>query len=283
VTLVPGALDDPLSLREAADGVDGVIHAAGLVKARSPADFLRTNCEGTANLLEAVRESAPDLRRFVLVSSLAVTGPSPDGTPLSTDGPPQPVTHYGASKLAAEQVAIAAAESVPVTILRPPMIYGPRDPEMLPVFKAVRLGVLPLTGPPGQLLSAIYASDCADACVQALGADVPSGTRLHLDDGQPLALSNLISNIENALDRRAWMRLRIPQSLLYLTALGTEVYGRLRGTAVMLTRDKLNELHAPHWVCDSAEARAALDWEPRITFPEGARLTADWYRQEGWL
>ena len=75
----------------------------------------------------------------------------------------------------------------------------------------------------------------------------------------------------------------MPRFLMYGAALASELYGRVRGRAVMLTRDKLNELLAPHWVCDSAEAQSALGWKPRISFEEGTRITGAWYRREGWL
>ena len=101
VTLVAGALSDKDSLLAAVEGVDGIIHAAGLVKARRPADFHRTNGQGTANLLDAAKQNAQGIQRLVLVSSLAVMGPSEDGRPLPADASPNPVPHYGRSKLAA--------------------------------------------------------------------------------------------------------------------------------------------------------------------------------------
>lgn len=283
VTLLSGALDDRDSLLAATEGVDGIIHAAGLVKARVPGDFYRTNEQGTANLLDAVKQNAPDIKRFVLVSSLAVMGPSEDGRPVMAGAPPNPVTHYGRSKLGAEQAAAAAAPGVPITIIRPPMIYGPRDRELLPFFKSVQLGLLPLTGSPSSRLSAIYAADCAAACVKALEARVPSGSAYFVEDGHLETLGGLITHIENALGRRAWLRVRVPRFLMYGAALGSEIYGKVTGHAVMLTRDKLNELMAPHWVCDSAEAQAALGWKPRVSFEEGTRITGAWYRGEGWL
>jgi len=283
VTLLSGALSDKDSLLAATEGVEGIIHAAGLVKARRPADFYQTNEQGTANLLDAAKQNAPGIERFVLVSSLAVMGPSEDGRPVPAGAAPNPVTHYGRSKLAAEQAARAEEQSLPITIIRPPMIYGPRDREVLPFFKSVQLGVLPLTGSPSSLLSAVYAADCAAACIKALDADVPSGSTYFVEDGGLETLGGLIAHIENALDRRAWLRVPVPRFLMYGAALGSEFYGRVMGRAVMLTRDKLNELLAPHWVCDSTEAQAALGWKPRTSFAEGTRLTGAWYRREGWL
>ena len=283
VALVNGTMSDKASLLAATEGVDGIIHAAGLVKARDPADFYETNEQGTANLLDAAKQNASDIERFVLVSSLAVMGPSRDGRPVQPGASPSPVTHYGRSKLAAERAARAEAQALPITIIRPPMIYGPRDREILPFFKSVQLGVLPLTGSPSSKLSAIYVADCAAACIKALAANVPSGSTYYVEDGRLESLGGLIHHIERALGRRAWLRVPVPRFLMYAAALGSEVYGRILGRAVMLTRDKLNELLAPHWVCDSGEAQAALGWKPRISFEEGTRITGEWYRQEGWL
>jgi len=283
VTLLSGTLSDKDSLLAAMEGVDGIIHAAGLVKARRPSDFHRTNAQGTANLLDAAKKNASGIERFVLVSSLTVMGPSQDGRPVPAGASPNPVTHYGRSKLAAEQAARAEAHLLPITIIRPPMIYGPRDREILPFFKSVQLGVLPLTGSPSSALSTIYAADCAAACIKALEAKVPSGSTYFVEDGRLETLGGLITHIENALGRRAWLRVPVPRFLMYGAALGSEFYGRVMGRAVMLTRDKLNELLAPHWVCDSAEAQAALGWKPSISFAEGTRITGAWYRRAGWL
>jgi nucleoside-diphosphate-sugar epimerase len=163
------------------------------------------------------------------------------------------------------------------------MIYGPRDREIFPFFKSVQMGVLPMTGSPDSLISAVFVTDCAAACIKALEAEVPSGSTYYVDDGHTETLGELVAHIESALDRRAWLRVPVPRVLMYGAAIGSELYGRVMGRTVMLTRDKLNELCAPHWVCDSEETQAALMWKPRVSFEEGARITGEWYRREGWL
>ena len=283
VTLARGHMEDPDALRRAASGVRGVIHAAGLVKARRPEDFHLVNALGTKHLLEAVVEVAPELERFVLVSSLAAAGPSQDGQPRPRGTTPSPVTEYGRSKLAAEAFATEQAGRLPITVLRPPAVYGPRDREVFAFFKSVQLGVLPITGSPSSRLSTIYGPDCASACIAALDADVPSGSVYEIDDGEPRTLAGLIADIEAALGRRAWLRIPIPGPVLYAAAAATEAAGRVLGRPVMLTRDKTHELRAPHWVADSEPVRDAIGWSPSAGFTEGARRTATWYRNHGWL
>ena len=118
VEKVVASLETGDGLDEAMEGVDAVVHSAGLVKARSPAEFHEVNATGTAHLVEAARR-AGGMKRFVYISSLEAHGPSPDGKPRPASAEPRPVTHYGRSKLAGEDHVRAAAEDLPVTVLRP--------------------------------------------------------------------------------------------------------------------------------------------------------------------
>jgi len=132
-------------------------------------------------------------------------------------------------------------------------------------------------------LSVVYGADAAAACVDALDAPVASGRAFYLEDGHTRTLAELVALIEGAMGTRAWLRFPIPRRLLDVAAFGSELYGKYSETAVMLTRDKCHELYAPHWVCDATDTRHALNWEPKVTFERGARITADWYRHQGWL
>jgi nucleoside-diphosphate-sugar epimerase len=283
VELAEGSVGDLASIERAAKGAQGIIHAAGLVRARSPEEFRSTNTGGTENVLRAALGVGGSLKRVVLVSSLAAARPSLDGTPVRIEHGSAPVTHYGRSKLAAEQAALQSKDAIPVTILRPPAIYGPRDRECLAFFMAVKTGVLPYFGTTENRVSMIYGADAAAACIRALDVDVPSGSVFFLDDGEPRTLGELIGEIEGVMGKRAWLRFPLPRPVLEVVASGNELIGRARRQAVMLTRDKLNELYAPHWVCDASETRSALAWEPKIRFSEGARATYAWYREHRWI
>src|SRR3972149_3066452 len=156
-----GDVTQPESLPAAVAGVDAVVHAAGLVKARSAAEFQAVNAGGTANLLSALN-SAAGLRRFVLISSLSAHGP--DGHPRRLDEPATPVSDYGRSKLMAEEfVRSWAGEERPATIIRPSVIYGPRDRATLSLFQMVRRRLAPLLGDGTNAISCIYAEDAARA------------------------------------------------------------------------------------------------------------------------
>lgn len=283
VELRNGAVEDRASLDAALAGVTHVVHSAGAVRARGPEEFMRINARGTENLVEAAAKRKSEIRRFVFVSSLTAAGPSDDaGHPVPDDAEPNPVTHYGRSKLEAERLVLAQKAELPVTLLRPAAIYGPRDREILVFFKSIKSGVLPLTNPLDAKLSMIFGEDCASACVAALETDVQSGSTYFLDDGEVYTFADLIRLAEDAIGRRAWLRIPLPRSVVLGAATAAEAYGRITDRAVMFTRDKCNELFA-QWVCNSSKAREELAWTPQVKFAEGVRRTIEWYRKAGWL
>jgi len=281
VELHVASLETGEGLAEAVADVDAVVHSAGLVKARSPEEFRQVNVQGTQNLIDAARKVQEHIRRFVYVSSLAASGPCVNGQPRVASDDPQPVTHYGRSKLEGERAVLAAQDIFPVTVIRPPAIYGPRDREMYAFFKTVQRRVYPLMGR-GNTASLIHGRDAAAAIVQALLVEHPTGRVYFVDDGSVYTWEEMGATLQSELGVRA-LPLRLPLRLFSLVALGTEFYGKLRNRSVMLTRDKLNELCQPHWVCQSSDITEELGWKPAYDFTSGARDTIAWYRSQGWL
>jgi len=282
VELAFGAVEDKDAVNRAAEGIDAIVHSAGLVKAKRPEDFVQTNVEGTRNLLDVAETRKDRIKRFVFVSSLAAHGPSDDGAPITLDCEPRPVTHYGRSKLAAEQLAIASKKQLHVTVIRPPAIYGPRDREMFTFFDAVSKRFAPVLGDGTQKLSLVYGADAAAACVAALTVDHESGRAYYVEDGAVYTQPQMAELLERVLGKKA-LRLNVPIRVVKWASYGSQLYGRAFDRAVMLTPDKVNELGAPHWVCSSEPIRRELGWKSTMQWEEGARQTADWYRKEGWI
>lgn len=282
VEFFEGGVEEPERVAQAVEGVDAIVHAAGLVKARSADEFFAVNVGGTSNLVEAARRRRDKLKRFVLVSSLEACGPSDDGEPVPLDQE-NPVTTYGRSKLAAEKVALAAKDDLPVVTLRPGAIYGPRDAEILEMFKSIQRGMLPLVGGGTAKGVWVYATDCAAACVRAIDAGVPSGRTYFVDDGcGPLTLRQMLEDSERALERRALFRANLPAPVFMTIARGVQAFGKVANRAVMLTPEKANML-LQHWVCSSEDTRRELGWEPKVPWSEGVKLAVAWYRENGWL
>jgi nucleoside-diphosphate-sugar epimerase len=282
VELFEGALEDPERAAAAVDGVDAVVHVAGLVKARDTDEFFAVNVGGTSNLVDPARRMKPRLKRFVFVSSLVACGPSVDGGPVPYDQE-APNNAYGRSKLAAEKVVLAAAADMPVVILRPGAIYGPRDGEIFELFQTVKRGLLPLVAGGEAKASWVYATDCADACIAAIDADVPSGSRYFVDDGgAAIPQKKLFEDIEKAIGRKALVRVNLPRGVIMGVARGVETFGRLLNRPVMFTPEKADML-LQHWVCSSEDTRRDLHWQPKVSWDEGVKLAVAWYRENGWL
>jgi nucleoside-diphosphate-sugar epimerase len=280
VELFEGSIGDMDRLHQAVDGVDAVIHAAGLVKARSADEFFSVNVGGTSNLIEACRERR--IKRFVLVSSLEASGPSADGRPVHVTQE-DPVTAYGRSKLAAEKVALSAKGDLKVVILRPGAVYGPRDREILEVFKTIQRGLLPLVDGGAAKGVWVYATDCADACIRAIEADVPSGRVYFVEDGRgPIDQKQMLADVERALGKRARFRANLPVPLFLAAARGVETLGRITNRPMMFTREKANML-LMHWVCSSEATSAELGWTPAVSWEDGLPRAVKWYRDNGWL
>lgn len=281
VELFEGSVEQVERVREAVDGVDAIVHCAGIVKARNIDEFFAVNVGGTSNLVEAARQRGKAIKRFVHVSSLEACGPSADGGPVPADQE-NPVTAYGRSKLAAEKVVLSAQHDMPVVILRPAAIYGPRDVEILDAFKSVKRGLFPVINGGRSKTIWIYASDCAEACVRAIDANVPSGRVYFVDDGcGAIDMGTMFSDFERALGKKA-VRARLPMPVLMTVARGVEAFGRLTNRPVMLTREKAQML-VQDWVCSSEATRKELGWEPKVPWNEGVPRAVEWYRANGWL
>lgn len=279
---VRGTLEDPASLREAVRGVETVVHGAGLIKARRAADYHAVNAGGTERLLEACAAADPPPRRFVLVSSLAAQGPSPGGRPLREEEPCAPVSDYGRSKLAGEEIARRFAGRMEVVVVRPPAVYGPRDRETLEFFRIARAGVR-ARFPFGDLrLVLVHVEDLAEGIAAAAESPGAAGGTFHLCHGETATLGGVMDLMAAALGRRGFP-LRVPRTLLWGAAALQEALAAATGRIPDLSFDKVRELTAPAWTADPAAAKRVLGWEARIPLAEGIPGTARWYREAGWL
>jgi len=278
VRLVTGDLDALEALRQAAEGADVVYHVAGRVAARDDAEFLQANRQGTVNLLSAARDTGTP--RFVFVSSLAAAGPAPRGAPLAGDEPPRPVTAYGRSKLAGEEVVRAAP--LPWVILRPPMVYGPRDTEVLKLFKLARWGVAPIFGKGDQELSAVFGPDLAEALIAA-GISPNAVGRTYLPCHPDVFTSRAFARAVGTAVGREALILSVPEPIGrgLLAAIGGAA--KLTGTASILSSEKADEFFETAWTGDPAALMRDTGWVPGTDLPTGLAETMAWYRAEGWL
>jgi nucleoside-diphosphate-sugar epimerase len=278
VRVVMGDLHDSGALMRAIEGQNVVFHVAGVVAARDEAEFLRANRDGTANLVEAsARAGRP---RFVLVSSMAAAGPSSPGRPHRGTEPPRPVTAYGRSKLAAE--ALVTASALPWTIVRPPTVYGPRDQEVLKVFRIARWGIAPVFGDGSQELSAVHGGDLAEALLAAGVSDATIGRTYYACHPEVVTSAGLVRAIGATMGRRVAI-VGVPRPVGRALLALTEAGARLTGQATILTTDKAHEFFQPAWTGDPAPLSQDTGWRATHDLSTGLADTYRWYRSAGWL
>src|SRR2546427_8180790 len=244
VRLVRGDLDDEHALRDGCAGAEVVFHVAGKIVARTAAEFMATNRDGTANVLEAARDAG--VRRFVHVSSLAVAGPTTPGHPIDEERPPAPITHYGRSKLAAE--VLVRAMPMEWTIGRPPVVYGEWDRGTLTVFRLARRGVVPVFGDGSQELSVIHAEDLARALIAAAVTNGTAGHVYFATHPEPITSRAFVRRIGEAVGTTPRI-IPMPPLVVRGGLWGTGTLAHLAGRATLLSAHKGHECPAPHWTC----------------------------------
>ena len=276
VKVLPGDLHDIPAVQRAVEDQDVIFHVAGVVAARNEAEFTRSNRDGTANLVAAARRGGTP--RFILVSSMAAGGPAARGSPLTGAEPARPVTAYGRTKLAAEDVVTGS--SLPWCILRPPMVYGPRDREVLKVFRLARLGLGPVFGDGRQELSAIHAADLAQALIAA--ATAPNGRIYYPCHPETFTSAEFVQAVARAMGRRVSI-IRIPEAAGRALLRATEAGAQLARRPTILTTDKANEFFQPAWTADPTPFTRDTGWRALHDLESGLADTCQWYRGAGWL
>jgi nucleoside-diphosphate-sugar epimerase len=274
-----GDLRDAASMARALEDVDCVIACGGLTWARTEADYRAVNVEGTRRLVEA--SVAAGVKRFVYVSSLAALGPSPDGKPPSMKTT-APVSVYGRSKRDGELAALAAAGAMPLTIVRPPIIYGPRDTAMLPAYRVMRwLRLAPVYGDGRHVLSFIHALDCAAAIAGLAVTETQPGAIYNVSDGGLYTWRDLAFAYGKAINRRSLI-VNMP-SWLYAAAgrIGSAITS-LTGLGVPVDMQRVNEMRQRYWVSDNEAISRDLGWQPQYDLVSGLAQTEAWRRQNGW-
>lgn len=272
-----GSITDPASLSPALQDITHLVHCAGCTRAQKDSDFDTINHLGTRNLVEAVN-AQNNIERFLHISSLAVAGPATPARPAREDDPPNPISTYGKSKLAAENVVREQCRH-PYTIVRPPAVYGPRDYAFLPMFTAVQRHILPSPNRT-QSLSLVFVKDLAEAVAVCLQHPSAVGRTYFAAGRETISAHDLAGEIARQMGR--WtVPLPLPPVLLWPICFGQEVISRVTGRAMLLNLQKYAEIRAPGWVCDSSRLLQETGVACDTSIQAGVAETLAWYRQQG--
>jgi nucleoside-diphosphate-sugar epimerase len=281
VRFVYGSMDSPPALASLVSSQDAIVHVAGLTKAPTPEDYVRVNVGGTENLLSVIRDSGGCLRRFVYFSSAETMGPSLRGRPLTEEESVHPFSAYGKSKVMAEQRLQELGQRIPVTIVRPPGVYGPRDRDFAILFRLVSRGLLPVVSP-SPAFSVVYVKNLVAGICLVIERPQETGLRSYFfTDGPALSWLEFGETVARALGRRP-LKLKVPLTVVRAIAAAAGVFTALGGKSGILSREKIEEMTGS-WVVSDERARRELDYQPAFSTEQGVRETATWYRAKGWL
>lgn len=281
---VDGSLHDLPSLRRAVEDCDAIVHVAGLTAAKSEAEFFKGNRDATQTLVDAVRTYRPNLTRFVHISSGAVCGPATDPEhPITEAMLCRPITAYGRSKLAAEAVVTQASADFPITIVRPPAVYGPRDSAILTFFQAVQRGIAPVIGFDEKLVSLIHGVDLARGIVDAMGHPVAVGKTYFITSEKFYTWPQIINLTAAVMGKRRVFQVRLPHVLVRTIAGVVGGLGKLSKKPPVLDYEKGVDITQPYWIFSPDKARRELGFREMFDLDDGIRNTVEWYRENAWL
>jgi nucleoside-diphosphate-sugar epimerase len=291
VEIVKGSLSDIGVLWDAVEGADYVYHLAGVTRAQDEDAFENGNVRATLNLLGAVKGNAPDVQRVLITSSLAAVGRCEGDPPIATEHTPlAPISKYGASKARMEaaladpqQMTQSYLDALPLTIVRPPAVYGPREADIFTFFQTCSKGVCPVVGDPfAPALSLVHVRDLVEGMIGAAQSGATVGETMFLGSPVVYSWAEIRDATKAALDRRV-VTVRVPRLLVGAIGAVSEAVGKVTGSYPPLNREKALEIRDACKACSSARAHQLFGYAPSVTLEQGIAETIAWYRAEGWL
>lgn len=281
-----GDLNDEASLRKAVQGVDYIFHIAGVINAKTHADFFKFNGEGTGLLAKVCAEETPHLKRFVYVSSLAASGPATSLEPRNEGQKEQPISVYGQSKLQGE-IELKKWAKYPFSIVRPPAVYGPRDKGIFEFIKLVNSGLIPVfkgKNETGQkYYSVVHVEDLVNGILETAFSPKLSRQETFFICGDGVfSWQQIMSHISQTLGKRA-VRVPLPDLAWKGLACFFSGLGKITKKQYPLTADKLMELDQDYWICSNKLAKEKMGFSPKHSMQQGMQHTIRWYQENGWL
>lgn len=283
VQIVQGDITEPDSLFQAVQGVDIIYHLAAyahpsLIQPYSL--YEKINVQGTKNILEAACQSK--VKKVLIMSSIAATGPSSDGSPLHEKSNRKPITNYGKSKAAIEDMALSyfQEKNLPVVIIRPPFVYGIGDKDWVGFFIMIKTGGVPLLGLPfagdhKNLLDFCYVDNLVQGLVQAAESEKTSGEIYFLSDNHPYTIQEIILAVAQALGipypKKFW-----PKWFAFFLAGILQTLGKVFHFEPPLAIKDVKWMTSNYWICTSSKARKDFGYKPEIELQEGIKRTIDW-------
>jgi nucleoside-diphosphate-sugar epimerase len=281
LNITKGNLLDPESMTGFINRNDIIIHLAALTRARNKDDFLSINLKGTQNLLNTIKKENPSIQQLIIMSSQAAVGPSTGESFLNEEAPLNPISPYGRSKASLEQYLKEECSDLPVTIIRPPSVYGPRDKDFIELFKIINKGFKPIVGKNNRI-SFVYVKNLVEGIYAAIHSPHALGETFFITDEGAYTWKEFGSFIEKGLDKKT-LTIYVPKFAVKIAYVFSTLFSYFTNKPILLTKDKLEEMNNPFWMVSNEKAQRVLGYTPSISTQEGVSESIKWYLKNGWL
>lgn len=262
---------------------DYFIHNAGVTKTPSKEVYFKVNAEYLNNIIKAIVQSKIPLKKLTFISSLAAYGPAEytESGIVTEEGTPHPVTNYGRSKLKGEEYLKAQTE-IPYTIIRPTAVYGPREKDLFTVYQLINRGLDLSIGLTDQYLTFIYVKDLVRVILDSTLAHKKNVAYFATD--LAVHTSTSYNNaIKKALGNKLALKIKLPITVVKVLGFASEKIGGLFGSYPALNVEKVNELEANSWICDTTPLVNDLNYAPEYSLERGLDESIAWYKENNWL
>lgn len=282
VKIIDCGLKDIEGMSSALNGAAYIYHVAGVVKSKTPEGYFKGNVDNTQALLVAAVKNADTIKKIVIVSSLTAVGPSSEENPATEKTACNPITTYGKSKLAQEELAKSFMNKLPITICRAPAVYGERDTEIFIFFKTFQRGLMTSIGFNRKLVSLIHVRDLVEGFYFAAVSEKSSG-EIYFITAEKFVTWQEVGSITSKIMDKKPIKIAVPHFVVYIVAAIAQFMSYFSNKPATLNLEKAKDITQTAWICDASKAKKDLGFIASIGLEEGIRRTVEWYKKMNWL
>lgn len=282
VEIHDSGLFDKEGIRKAFKDASYIFHVAGVVKSKTKDGYFKGNVETTRNLLEIAMENSVSIKRFLVVSSQTVTGPSAKDKPVNEESECRPITTYGKSKLEEEKLVLSYNDKLPITICRAPAVYGERDTEIFIYFQTFSKGLTTTIGFNKKELSLIHVIDLVEGFYLASISEKAIG-QIYFIGSEKFYTWEEINTITSRILNKKPIIIKVPHFLVYTIAAVAQFFAMFSSKPATLNIEKAKDITQQFWTCDTSKAIRELGYRQKISIEEGIKRTCDWYKKMKWI
>lgn len=283
IEVIQGDIRDQKQVKRAVEGRDTVFHLAGKAHALSELrederDYQSINVGGTQNLLEAALTEG--IHNFIFFSSVKAMGEETEATRCFDESVlPQPLTAYGRSKLAAEQLVLTEGKrnGIHAVCLRLPLVYGPGNKGNL--FRMIHMidqGLFPPLPKVENLRSMVHIGNVIEAALHVVKHPKASGKCYIITDLKAYSTNEIYETVCKELGKKP-PALRIPLWVLKCLGHLGNLLGKAQGRRFIFDSDTLHKLIGSAWYTPKKIGNE-LGYIPQVTFEDSLPELIQWYR-----